>query len=446
MECTVTDSDALSRTFRVVIPSAQLQEKLNAKIEEVRPQVNLKGFRPGNVPAAHIKKVYGPSIFREIIDEEVQKGTEEALKQADVRIASQPHLHLESDIDAVVGGKEDLAFHFHVDLMPDFEPVDPASLSFDRPVAKVTDEQVDEALANIAKNSRNYEDKDGAAADGDQLTIDFLGKIDGVPFEGGAANGAPLTLGSKQFIPGFEEQLVGAKVGEERVLNVTFPEDYGAAALAGKAATFDVKVHAVKAPKEQSIDNAFAEKMGFESVDALRARVRESIESEHANASRARAKRRLFDLLDTRHSFDLPKTMVEAEFGQIWRQLEQDREQGRLDPEDEAKSNEDLEKEYRAIAERRVRLGLVLAEIGRRNNVEVGEAEIAAAVGQQARNFPGQERQVVEFYQKNPNALAQIRAPLFEEKVVDFIMELAKVNNVDVTREELFKDDETAPA
>jgi trigger factor len=446
MECTVTDSDALSRTFRVVIPSAQLQEKLNAKIEEVRPQVNLKGFRPGNVPAAHIKKVYGPSIFREIIDEEVQKGTEEALKQADVRIASQPHLHLESDIDAVVGGKEDLAFHFHVDLMPDFEPVDPASLAFDRPVAKVTDEQVDEALANIAKNSRNYEDKDGAAADGDQLTIDFLGKIDGVPFEGGAANGAPLTLGSKQFIPGFEEQLLGAKVGDERVLNVTFPEDYGAAALAGKAATFDVKVHAVKAPQEQAIDNAFAEKMGFENVDALRARVRESIEGEHANASRARAKRRLFDLLDTRHSFDLPKTMVEAEFGQIWRQLEQDREQGRLDPEDEAKSNEDLEKEYRAIAERRVRLGLVLAEIGRRNNVEVGEAEIAAAVGQQARNFPGQERQVVEFYQKNPSALAQIRAPLFEEKVVDFIMELAKVNNVDVSREDLFKDDEAATA
>ena len=445
MECTITDSDALSRTFRVVIPAAQLQAQLNAKIEEVRPNVNLKGFRPGNVPASHIKKIYGDEILREIIDEEVQKSTQEAIKQADVRIASEPHLHLESDIEKVAGGNEDLAFHFHVDLMPEFEPTDPATIALDRPTSEVKEEQVEEALKGIADANREFADKSGAAETGDAVTIDFLGKIGGEAFEGGAAEGANLTLGSGQFIPGFEEQLIGAKGGDEKQINVTFPEDYPAENLKGKAATFDVKVHGVKAPQEAKLDDVFAKRLGLESIDEVRDALRRRIQSEHASQSRAKAKRKLFDVLDGQHSFDLPKGMVDFEFGQIWRQLEADREAGRLDPEDAAKSNEDLEKEYRAIAERRVRLGLILAEIGRRNNIEVAEQEVAQAVGEQARRFPGQERQVVEFYQKNPQALAQIRAPLYEEKVVDFILELAKVNNVEVSREDLFADDE-APA
>jgi trigger factor len=442
MECTITDTDALSRTFRVVIPASQLEAQLNAKIEEVRPRVQLKGFRAGMVPASHIRKVYGPSIIREIIDEEVQKSTQEAIKQADVRIASEPHLHLESDLEKVAGGKEDLAFHFHVDLMPDFEPADPASIVLERPVTAVKDDQVEEALAGIAKANRTFEDKDGAAADGDAVTIDFLGKLDGEPFDGGAAEGATLTLGSKQFIPGFEEQLIGAKVGDERQLDVTFPEDYPSENLKGRAATFDVKVHAVKAPKETPINDEFAARLGFQNIDEVRDALRQRIQAEHSGQSRAKAKRKLFDLLDAGHAFDLPKGMVDAEFGQIWSQLEQDRQNGRLDDEDAAKSPEDLEKEYRAIAERRVRLGLILAEIGRRNNVEVREDEVAAAVGEQARRFPGQERQVIEFYQKNPGALAQVRAPIYEEKVVDFILELAKVSNVEVSREDLFKDED----
>ncbi|HVY02800.1 MAG TPA: trigger factor, partial [Caulobacterales bacterium] len=228
MECTITDSDALSRTFRVVIPAAQLQAQLNAKIEEVRPRVNLKGFRPGNVPASHIKKIYGDGMLREIIDEEVQKSTEEAIKQADVRIASEPHLHLESDLDKVAGGQEDLAFHFHVDLMPEFEPADPAALTLERPTAAVSDEDVEAALKNIAEANREFADKDGAAATGDAVTIDFIGKIGGEAFEGGAAEGASLTLGSGQFIPGFEDQLIGVKAGDEKQIDVTFPEDYPA--------------------------------------------------------------------------------------------------------------------------------------------------------------------------------------------------------------------------
>jgi trigger factor len=445
MECTITDSDALSRTFRVVIPAAQLQAQLNAKIEEVRPRVNLKGFRPGNVPASHIKKIYGDGMLREIIDEEVQKSTEEAIKQADVRIASEPHLHLESDLDKVAGGQEDLAFHFHVDLMPEFEPADPAALTLERPTAAVSDEDVEAALKNIAEANREFADKDGAAATGDAVTIDFLGKIGGEAFEGGAAEGASLTLGSGQFIPGFEDQLIGVKAGDEKQIDVTFPEDYPAEELKGKAATFDVKVHGVKAPQEAKLDDEFAKRLGLSNIDEVREALRRRLESDHAAQSRAKAKRKLFDALDARHSFDLPKGMVDFEFGQIWRQLEADREAGRLDPEDAAKSQEDLEKEYRAIAERRVRLGLILAEIGRRNDIQVSEQEVAQAVGEQARRFPGQERQVVEFYQKNPQALAQIRAPLYEEKVVDFILELAKVTNIEVSKEDLFADDE-APA
>ena len=442
MECTITDSDALSRTFRVVIPASQLQAQLNAKIEEVRPKVNLKGFRPGNVPAAHIKKIYGDGLLREIIDEEVQKSTQEALKQADVRIASEPHLHLESDLEQVAGGKEDLAFHFHVDLMPEFEPIDPATIELERPTTAVKEEQVEEALGVIAKGNQSYADKAGAAADGDAVTIDFLGKLDGVPFDGGAAEGASLVLGSKQFIPGFEEQLVGLKAGDEKQITVTFPEDYPAENLKGKAATFDVKVHGVQAPEETKLDDDFAKRLGMENIDEVRDALRRRIQGEHSGQSRTKAKRKLFDVLDAKHSFDLPKGMVDFEFNQIWRQLEEDRNAGQLDPEDAEKSDEDLQKEYRAIAERRVRLGLILAEIGRRNDIQVSEQEVAQAVGEQARRFPGQERQVVEFYQKNPQALAQIRAPIYEEKVVDFVLELAKVKNIEVPREELFKEDE----
>jgi trigger factor len=313
-------------------------------------------------------------------------------------------------------------------------------------VAPVSDEQVEEALAELAKDSRPFEETDAAAQEGDALTIDFLGKLDGVPFEGGAAEGAPLMLGSKQFIPGFEEQLVGTKAGEERVLNVTFPDEYQAEHLAGKAATFEVKVKAVRTPKDGPIDDTLAERVGMKTLDDVRSALRQRIEAEHNAQSRAKTKRALFDKLDEAHSFELPASMVENEFTGIWRQIEADKEAGELDEDDKGKTTQELVALYRGIAQRRVGLGLVLAEIGRRNNVEIPEDEVTAAIGRQARQFPGQERQVLEYYQKNPGALAQIRAPIYEEKVVDFILELADTKVKPVSREELFAEEAATPA
>jgi len=274
------------------------------------------------------------------------------------------------------------------------------------------------------------------------VVVDFVGRIDGEAFEGGSATDAPVVIGSKQFIPGFEEQLIGAKAGEERTLNVTFPEDYGVERLKGKAAQFETKIKTVRAPKESAPDDAWAANLGFESLGALKDALRQRIESEHAAQSRAKAKRSLFDAFDAKHDFDLPPRMVEAEFNQIWQQVDADRTAGRLDPSDEGKSEEDLRKEYHDIAERRVRLGLLLAEIGRRHKLEVSNEEITNAIAAQARNYPGQERQIFEAYQRNPNLVAQVRAPLYEEKVVDYVLELVNVTNDTVTREALFADDE----
>jgi trigger factor len=441
MQLTEARSEGLLRVYRVVIPAADLVQELNAKIEEVRPRMRLNGFRPGKVPAAHIRKLYGPSIMKDVIDEQVQKGTQASLEQARLRPASEPRLDLKSDINEVQAGQADLAFDLSVEVMPDFEPAEPGSLSLERPIAPVEESQVDEALATLLKENRAYEDKDGAAADGDALTIDFVGKIDGEAFEGGSAEDATIVLGSKQLIPGFEDQLIGAKAGDERTLEVTFPNDYAVEKLKAKPAVFEVKVKAVKAPKESQADDAFAAQMGFGKIDEVRDALRNRIEADHAAQSRAKIKRALFDQLDKMHSFDLPPGMVEAEFGSIWRQVDADRQAGRLDPDEAGKSEDELKTDYRRIAERRVRLGLVLAEIGRRNKVEVTQQEVNQAIVAQARSFPGREREIAELYAKRPALLAQIRAPIYEEKVVDFVLELAKVANRTVTREELFADD-----
>jgi trigger factor len=445
MAISTINADGLRRTFRVVVPAADLKAQLDAKLAEVAPKVQLKGFRTGKVPAGHVRKLFGAEIMRDVINEEVQRSTQKAIEEASVRLAAEPRLNLESDLTQVQAGAVDLAFSLEVDVMPDFEPADVRGIELEKLVAPVEEMQIQAMLEDIAKANRSFEPKDGPAADGDSLTIDFVGKVDGVAFEGGSAEGAELVLGSNQFIPGFEAQLVGASAGEERTINVTFPADYGAEQLKGKDATFDVVVKQVRAPKDTAVDADLAAKLGFDSLDDLQALVKSRLEREHASMTRAKAKRALFDKLDTLHDFALPPGMVEAEFDQIWRQVEADKASGQLDEEDAAKSEDDLKADYRRIAERRVRLGLVLAEIGRRNEVTIRDEEVAAAVGEQARRFPGSERQVFEFYQKNPNALAQIRAPIYEEKVVDFILELAKVSTRTVTRTELEADDEATP-
>ena len=440
MEVTETNAEGLSRTFKVTVPASELVAKLDSRIEEIRPQMNLKGFRPGKVPKAHVKKMFGKSIMSELIEGLVAETNQKALEDADVRPASQPDVQMDGDIEPVLEGKADLAYSLNVDVMPDFEPTDVKVLKIERPVTPVADADVDEALQKLADQNQQYKPrgKTAKAKDGDAVVIDFVGKIDGEPFDGGAAEEQTLVIGSGRFIPGFEEQLIGVKTGDETELNVTFPEDYQAEELKGKEAVFEVKVREVRMPKKAEIDEDFAKNFGLESLEQLREMMTAQIQGEHDQASRQKAKRALLDVLDEKHSFDLPQKMVEQEFSQIWQQLQQEKEAGNLDEEDAKKSDEDLEKEYRTIAERRVRLGLVLAEIGRIAEVQITDQEVQQAVIAEARKFPGQEREVVEFFQKNPGALAQVRAPIYEEKVVDHILEIAKVTDKEVSKDDLF--------
>ena len=444
MDVTQTNAEGLSRTFKVVVPAAELAEKLETRIEEIRPQMNLKGFRPGKVPAAHVKQMFGKSIMGELIEKLVGETNDKALADANVRAASQPDVQFDGDMEAVLAGDADLAYDINVDVMPEFEPADIKTLAIERPITPVADADVDDALAKLAAQNQQFEarDADAAAEDGDAVLIDFVGKIDGEAFEGGTAEEQAVVIGAGRFIPGFEEQLVGVKSGDEAELNVTFPEDYPAENLKGKDAVFEVKVREVRAPKEATIDEDFAKNFGLESLEQLREMMTSQIQGEHDKASRQKAKRALLDALDEQHSFDLPPKMVDQEFDQIWTQLEKEKEAGNLDEEDAGKSDEELKADYRKIAERRVRLGLVLAEIGRHANVQITEQEVQQAVVAEARRFPGQEREVVEFFQKNPGALAQIRAPIYEEKVVDHILEVAKVTDKEVSKDDLFADAE----
>ncbi len=444
MEVIQTRAEGLSRTFAVKVTASELQSRLDERIEEIRPQMRLKGFRPGKVPAAHVRRMFGRDLMGELIDKLVSETNQRALADSDLRPAGQPQVQMESDVEKVVKGEADLSYQLHIDVMPDFTPVDMATLTIVRPVAEIAEAQIADALERIAEQNIKYEPRsDGeAAVEGDAVVIDFVGRIDGEPFEGGKAEQQAVVIGSKRFIEGFEDQLLGVKAGEERVVNITFPEGYQVAQLAGKAAAFDVKVHEVRAPQKPAIDDDFAKGLGLEGLDQLRSHVRDELHGEFGAASRAKAKRDLLDKLDAAHDFPLPPGMVEQEFNQIWTQLQKEMDAGRVSDEEKAKPEEALRAEYRQIAERRVRLGLVLAEVGRRAGVSLTEQEVNSALIREARRYPGQERQVVEFFQKNPAAMAQLRAPIYEDKVVDHILSVATVEDRLVSREELFREDD----
>ncbi len=445
MQVVEKSNEGLSRVIAVTIPVAELNQKLDAKLKEVAPQMKLKGFRPGKVPTSHVKKTFGRDLMGEIINDSLNSSSQKALDDAKVRPAAPAEMKLISDMDKVIAGQEDLAYEMSLEVMPEFTPVDVKTLKLKRPTYEATDADLDEALTELAGQAKSYEDKKGKtvkAAEGDEVTIDFLGKLDGEPFEGGAAEDAQLVIGSGRFIPGFEEQLKGAKVGEEKVLNVTFPEDYQAKHLAGKAVTFDVTVKAIKAEVPAVVDDEFAKRIGLESLDKLKELLRDNLNQQYKGAARFKLKRALLDELDKAHDFPLPPKMVEAEFDGIWGQVQADKEAGNLPEEDAKKSEKKLKEEYRKIAERRVRLGLVLAEIGRANNVQVSDQELNNAIMTEARNYPGQERQVLDFYRQNPNAAAQMRAPSYEEKGCDLIFDRAKVTDSKITKEELLKEDD----
>lgn len=444
MQVTEITTEGLKREFAILVPRADLDAKVDGKLAEIKDKVQLKGFRPGKVPLAHLKKTYGKGVMGEVVEEAVNEATQAAVAERKLRAAQPPRIELTAKADDLVAGKTDLTFNVTVDVMPEFTPVDPATLSLTRLTAEVPAEDIEKALGRMADQQRTFTAKEegAAAATGDQLKIDFEGKIDGVPFDGGKAEDFMLVLGSGMFIPGFEDQLVGAKAGDEKAVNVTFPEAYGSAELAGKAAVFDVKVKEVRGADAVEIDDAFAAKMGIESLDKLKELISAQMGADYARASRSHIKRALLDALDKAHDFPLPQGMVEAEFDAIWKAVLGELEREKKTFEDEGKSEDELKAEYRKIAERRVRLGLVLAEIGRLNSLDLTQEELGRAVAAEARRYPGQEQQVFEFYQKNPQALAQLRAPLYEDKVVDFIVAMAKVEDKTVSRDELFKEPE----
>ena len=445
MQIVEKSGEGLSRVYGVKVPATELGKKLDARIAEIAPQLNLKGFRPGKVPQAHVRRLYGKSLMSEVIEQTLNEFSQKVLDENNLRVASQPDLKPESDMDKVLAGKADLAYEMAVEVMPDFTPVDPATLKLERPVHAPTDQEIDEALADLAKQNRTYEPRTGKAPkakDGDQVVIDFVGSIDGVPFEGGAADDAQLVIGSGQFIPGFEEQLIGAKPGGKVMVKVTFPEDYQVDALKGKAAEFAVEVKEVKAPVDAPADDEFAKRLGLEDLEALKTALRGQLENEFGSASRFKLKRALLDALDKGHEFELPPRMVEAEFAMIWQQVEADKTRGGLAPEDEGKTEDQLKAEYRKIAERRVRLGLVLAEIGRTRGVSVSDEELAQAMRAEAMRYRGQEQQVFDLLRQNANAQAQLRAPLYEDKVVDLLFGLAEIKDKEVSKAELLKDDD----
>lgn len=432
-------AEGLAREVQITVAAADLASKLDDKIDSIKDQVQLKGFRPGKVPLAHIRKTFGQQLMGEIIQETVNETSQNMLTEREERPAMQPEIKLAGEVDDIMGGKADLVYDITYEVIPAITLTDFSKLKLEKPVAEINDERVDEALGRLAEGRKNFEPrgKTAKAKDGDRVKIDFIGRIDGEAFDGGAGEGFDLELGSGQFIPGFEEQLVGTKAGDKKDVEVSFPEEYGASELAGKAAVFECTVHEVSAPKEAEINEEFATSLGMENLDKLKDAIRDQIGQDYDQMSRGHLKKDLLDQLSDTHDFDLPPSMVDLEFNQIWHQFEHELEHQEKKIDDLDESEDELRAEYRGIAERRVRTGLILAEVGNNNDIQVTQEELNQGLMQRVQQFPGQEQQVFEYFQQNPEAMAQIRAPIFEEKVVDFIVELAKVSEKKVTLEEL---------
>ncbi|PVA08039.1 trigger factor [Thalassorhabdomicrobium marinisediminis] len=435
MTVKVTLNEGLKRGYEITITAAELDATVNDKLKEAQPEIEMKGFRKGKVPMSLLKKQFGPKVLGEAMQESVDGAMNKHLEESGDRPAMQPEMKMANE-DWKEG--DDVVVTVSYEALPDVPEVDFSDIKLEKMVVKADDASVDEALTNLAETAQNFEDREeGAAAqDGDQVIFDFLGKVDGEPFEGGAAEGHALVLGSGQFIPGFEEGLVGVKAGEEKDVEVTFPEEYNAEHLAGKKAVFECKIHNVKAPQAAEIDDEMAKQFGAEDLDGLKGQIREKLEEEYAGAARAVTKRALLDALDEKVDFELPPSLVEAEAGQIAHQLwheENPDVQGHDHPEIEPTE------EHTKLAERRVKLGLLLAEIGQKAEVQVSDAEFTQAVMNQARQYGNQARQFFEFVQQNQQMQQQIRAPLFEDKVVDHILEQADVSEKEVSKDDLQK-------
>ncbi len=445
MQVTETSAAGLKREFRVVVPATDLEARVNERLDDLKGRVQLRGFRPGKVPVAHLRRLYGKAAMAEVIEAAVREANSKIVTDHGFKLAIEPKVVLPSEegaVEGVIAGKSDLAYTVEIEILPPITLADFKTIKLTRLTAEVTDAEIDQTLQRIAEQNRPFIAKSEGAEKGYRVVLSFQGMIDGQLFEGGAGEDVPLVLGSGQFIPGFEDHLMGIKAGESRTFDIKFPDDYPAKAMAGKDATFAVTAKAVEAPGAVTIDDDFAKTLGLESLAKLRDAIKDRTQREHAAASRQKLKRALLDQLDERHKFEPPPSLVEQEFNNVWSSIEKDlKDQGRTFS-DEGTTEEKARAEYRTIAERRVRLGLVIAEIGERNNIKVTEEQLNAAVVEQLRQLPGREQEVWDYYRKNPGALAALRAPLFEDKVVDFLIELAEVTEKPVSRDELFKEDE----
>lgn len=430
MNITETTNDGLKRSFAVVVAAKDLADKLDMEVAKAAPQVRMPGFRPGKVPKNLIKKMHGPAMTQQVLESSVQDATQKILAENGLRPALQPKIEITKYAE-----NADLEFSMDVEVLPEIPAVSLDGLDIEKLVVPVTDTEVDAAVAKLAASQKAWEDADTlyTAHIGDAVVMDYLGKIDGKPFDGGKGEAMQIELGSNGLIPGFEDQMVGLKAGDEKLIEVSFPEDYQAAELKGKAATFDVVIKQVKTSKPIEINDEMAQGFGLEGLDKLRDLMKNQVEREHDGLSRTYMKRKLLDALAAQHDFPVPGGMVEAEFEQIWAQLKQ--EVGE-DAAENAKL-EDEKDDYRNIAVRRVRLGLLLSEIGQKNNVQITNQEMSRLISQEAMRYPSQQKEVVKFFSENAMAAAQLRAPLYEEKVVDYIFGQIKITERNVTRAEI---------
>jgi len=448
MQVTETLSEGLKREFKVNVPASELDAKVNARLDELKARVRIDGFRPGKVPVSHLKRVYGRSAMAEVIEATVRDANNQIVSERGFKLAAEPKVTMPEEKDAIeqlINGKTDLNYTMAVEIVPPITLANFKDIKLTKLATDVADSEIDEGIARIAEQNKPYTPKGEGqkAAKDDRVVISYAGTINGEAFEGGAGDDAAVLIGSNTFIPGFEDQLIGIAAGETRTLKVKFPEHYQAQQLAGKDAEFVVTAKSIETPGKVNIDEDFAKSLGLESLAKLRDAVKDRISRDHAAASRQKIKRALLDELDKRHKFDPPPSLVEEEFQRVWKSVLQELETEKKTFADENTTEDKAKAEYRTIAERRVRLGLVLGEIGEKNNITVSDDELSRAIMQQASQFPGQEKRVWDFYRGNPQAVAGLRAPIFEEKVVDFLLELAEVTEKKVPREELYKDQES---
>ncbi|AND90175.1 trigger factor [Bradyrhizobium diazoefficiens] len=447
MQVTETLSEGLKHEFKISVPASDLDAKAGAKLVDLKDKVRINGFRPGKVPVAHLKKVYGRSVMAETIDQTIRDTNTQLFSERGFRLATEPKITMPSEqaeVEELLSGKTDLTYTVAIEVVPSIALADFKTFQVEKPVADVTDADVDEAIKRIADTNRGYAAKaDGAKAEsGDRVTINFKGTINGEVFEGGTGEGIQVVIGSNTFIPGFEEQLTGIGAGETRTLKVSFPKNYMNDKLAGQPAEFETTATSIEAPQDIAIDDEFAKTLGLESLDKLKEAARERLVAEFAGATRQRVKRALLDRLDEAHRFEAPPSLVDEEFNLMWNSVKAEMDSAGKTFADEDTTEDAAKEEYRKIADRRVRLGLVLSEIGEKNKITVTDDEVGRAVIERARQMPGREKEVWDYYRSNAQALAQLRAPIYEDKVVDFILELANVTEKKVSREDLYKDDE----